>query len=157
LSERLFDWRERNDLSQGEAALKLRVPSALCRNGNTVALSPGIWRGTPSRRLSVRRVQTVLFKRIIRKRGGAIRDSRIASVVIGLGNRSRRLSVSNGGAAGNSGRWTLRPNSVERLSFASGGALRRQSYFKYLSNQATVWSSRPAWFSGLTKRWPSPG
>jgi DNA-binding transcriptional regulator YiaG len=25
LSERLFDWRERNDLSQSEAALKLRV------------------------------------------------------------------------------------------------------------------------------------
>ena len=25
LSERLFDWRERNDLSQREAALKLRV------------------------------------------------------------------------------------------------------------------------------------
>jgi DNA-binding transcriptional regulator YiaG len=25
LSERLFDWRQRNDLSQSEAALKLRI------------------------------------------------------------------------------------------------------------------------------------
>ena len=30
-------------------------------------------------------------------------------------------------------------------------------YFKYLSNQATVWSIRSLWFSGLMKRWPSPG
>ena len=30
-------------------------------------------------------------------------------------------------------------------------------YCKYLSNQATVWSRRSFWFSGLMKRWPSPG
>ena len=83
LSKRLFDWRKRNDLSQSEAALKLRISKRTLQEWEQGRAEPAIWRGTPSRRLSVSRVHTVCSSGSFSERLDAIRDSRIADVVIG--------------------------------------------------------------------------
>ena len=80
LSERLFDWRKRNDLSQSEAALKLRISKRTLQEWEQGRAEP---RHLARERHRGSRVRTVCSSGSFSERLDTIRDSRIADVVIG--------------------------------------------------------------------------